>query len=76
MRARRISRPENPSDQRFIPPQQTPNIWTHIEGKWPRHKVISPVEVASAVRTRFLAQRTSRWRISRISSLAGNLVIR
>jgi NAD(P)-dependent dehydrogenase (short-subunit alcohol dehydrogenase family) len=25
------------------------HIWTHIEGKWPRHKMISPEEVASAV---------------------------
>jgi NAD(P)-dependent dehydrogenase (short-subunit alcohol dehydrogenase family) len=25
------------------------NIWSHIEGKWPRHKMISPEDVASAV---------------------------
>jgi short-subunit dehydrogenase len=25
------------------------NIWTHIEGKWPRHKMISPQDVAHAV---------------------------
>jgi 3-oxoacyl-[acyl-carrier protein] reductase len=25
------------------------NIWTHVEGKWPRHKMISPGNVASTV---------------------------
>src|SRR6267154_5376668 len=25
------------------------NIWNHIEGEWPRHKMISPQDVASAV---------------------------
>src|SRR5438034_9427224 len=25
------------------------NIWTHVEGEWPRHKMISPEDVASAV---------------------------
>src|SRR5439155_24790021 len=25
------------------------NIWTHVEGEWPRHKMISPEDVDSAV---------------------------
>jgi NAD(P)-dependent dehydrogenase (short-subunit alcohol dehydrogenase family) len=25
------------------------SIWTHIEGEWPRHKMISPEDVASTV---------------------------
>src|SRR5258705_3811576 len=40
------------------------NIWSQIEGKWPRHKMISPDEVASAVAYALLAPRTSPWRVS------------
>ena len=40
------------------------HIWTHIEGKWPRHKMISRKESPAPSRTRCLVQRTSRWRIS------------
>ena len=48
MRARRIARPQDPGDQR-LPAATDTNIWNQIEGKWPRQKMISPEEVASAV---------------------------
>ena len=49
------------------------NIWTHIEGKWPRHKMISPEEVASAVAYALSRPANVALENITISSLAGNL---
>jgi NADP-dependent 3-hydroxy acid dehydrogenase YdfG len=49
------------------------NTWTHIEGKWPRHKMISPEDVASAVA--YALSRPASVTLENISipSLTGNL---
>jgi len=49
------------------------HIWSQIEGKWPRHKMISPEEVASAVA--YAVSRPANVALENItiSSLAGNL---
>ena len=49
------------------------NIWTHIEGEWPRHKMISPEDVASTVA--FALSRPADVTLENISisSLTGNL---
>jgi short-subunit dehydrogenase len=49
------------------------NIWTHIEGKWPRHKMISPDDVAKAVA--FTLARPMETVVENITlaTLAGNL---
>jgi short-subunit dehydrogenase len=49
------------------------HIWTHIEGKWPRHKMISSEEVASAVA--YALSRPANVALENItlSSLTGNL---
>jgi 3-oxoacyl-[acyl-carrier protein] reductase len=49
------------------------NIWTHIEGKWPRHKMISPKDVASAVA--YAVSRPADVALENIgiSNLTGNL---
>jgi NAD(P)-dependent dehydrogenase (short-subunit alcohol dehydrogenase family) len=40
-------------------------IWRSVEGDWPREKMISPNDVASARSlTRFRGPRKSRWKIS------------
>ena len=49
------------------------HIWTHIEGKWPRHKMISPEEVASAVVYALSRPANVALENITISSLAGNL---
>jgi 3-oxoacyl-[acyl-carrier protein] reductase len=49
------------------------NIWTRIEGKWPRHKMISPVDVASAVAYAVSRPADVILENISISSLAGNL---
>ena len=49
------------------------HIWTHIEGKWPRHKMISPEEVASAVAYSLSRPANVALENITISSLAGNL---
>jgi NAD(P)-dependent dehydrogenase (short-subunit alcohol dehydrogenase family) len=49
------------------------HIWTHIEGKWPRHKMISPEEVASAVAYALSRPAIVALENITISSLAGNL---
>jgi len=49
------------------------NIWTNIEGKWPRHKMISPEEVASAVAYALSRPANVALENITISSLAGNL---
>ena len=49
------------------------NIWTNIEGKWPRHKMISPEEVASAVAYALSRPAIVALENITISSLAGNL---
>ena len=49
------------------------HIWTHIEGKWPRHKMISPEEVASAVAYALSRPADVALENISISSLAGNL---
>jgi 3-oxoacyl-[acyl-carrier protein] reductase len=48
-------------------------IWTHIEGKWPRQKMISPEEVASAVAYALFRPANVALENITISSLAGNL---
>ena len=48
------------------------HIWTHIEGKWPRHKMISPEEVASAVAYALSRPANVALENITISSLAGN----
>jgi 3-oxoacyl-[acyl-carrier protein] reductase len=49
------------------------NIWTHIEGQWPRHKMISPEAVACTVG--FAVSRPADVTLENISisSLTGNL---
>ena len=49
------------------------NIWTQIEGNWPRDKMISPEEIASAVV--FALSRPAEVALENItlSSLAGNI---
>jgi short-subunit dehydrogenase len=49
------------------------NIWTQIEGKWPRHKMISPEDVASAVAYALSRPAEVTLESISISSLAGNL---
>jgi NAD(P)-dependent dehydrogenase (short-subunit alcohol dehydrogenase family) len=49
------------------------NIWTQIEGKWPRHKMISPEDVASAVAFAISRPADVALENINISSLAGNL---
>ena len=49
------------------------NIWSQIEGKWPRHKMISPEEVASAVAYALSRPANVALENVTISSLAGNL---
>jgi NAD(P)-dependent dehydrogenase (short-subunit alcohol dehydrogenase family) len=49
------------------------NIWTQIEGKWPRHKMISPGDVASAVAYALSRPADITLENISISSLAGNL---
>jgi NAD(P)-dependent dehydrogenase (short-subunit alcohol dehydrogenase family) len=49
------------------------NIWTNIEGKWPRHKMISPEDVASAVAYALSRPADITLENISISSLAGNL---
>ena len=49
------------------------NIWSQIEGKWPRHKMISPEEVASAVAYALSRPTDVALESISISSLAGNL---
>jgi short-subunit dehydrogenase len=49
------------------------NIWSHIEGKWPRHKMISPEDVASAVAYTLSQPADVALENITLSSLAGNL---
>jgi NAD(P)-dependent dehydrogenase (short-subunit alcohol dehydrogenase family) len=49
------------------------NIWTQIEGKWPRNKMISPNDVASAVAYALSCPAEVTLENISISSLAGNL---
>jgi len=49
------------------------NIWNQIEGKWPRHKMISPEEVANAVAYALSRPGDVTLETISISSLAGNL---
>ena len=49
------------------------NIWTQIEGNWPRHKMISPEDVASAVAYAISCPEDVTLENISISSLAGNL---
>jgi NAD(P)-dependent dehydrogenase (short-subunit alcohol dehydrogenase family) len=49
------------------------NIWSQIEGKWPRHKMISPGEVASAVAYALSRPADVTLESISISGLAGNL---
>ena len=49
------------------------NIWSHIEGKWPRHKMISPEDVASAVAYALSRPADVALEDITLSSLAGNL---
>jgi NAD(P)-dependent dehydrogenase (short-subunit alcohol dehydrogenase family) len=49
------------------------HIWSQIEGKWPRHKMISPEEVASAVAYTLSRPANVALENITISSLAGNL---
>ena len=49
------------------------NIWSHIEGKWPRHKMISPEDVASAVAYALSRPADVALENISISSLTGNL---
>lgn len=49
------------------------NIWTQIEGKWPRRKMISPEDVASAVAYALSRPADVTLENISISSLAGNL---
>jgi short-subunit dehydrogenase len=49
------------------------HIWTHIEGKWPGHKMISPEEVASAVAYALSRPANVTLENISISSLAGKL---
>jgi short-subunit dehydrogenase len=38
------------------------NIWTHVEGQWPRHKMISPEDVASGCGVRAFSPRGCSFR--------------
>ncbi len=49
------------------------NIWTHIEGKWPRHKMISPEDVANAVAYALSRRADVALENLTLTSLAGNL---
>jgi short-subunit dehydrogenase len=49
------------------------NIWTHIEGKWPRHKMISSEDVASAVAYAVSRPADVALESIGISNLTGNL---
>jgi len=49
------------------------NIWTNIEGQWPRHKMISPEDVASTVAYALSRPADVALENISISSLAGNL---
>ncbi|HEU5248308.1 MAG TPA: SDR family oxidoreductase, partial [Candidatus Udaeobacter sp.] len=49
------------------------SIWTQIEGKWPRHKMISPEDVASAVAYALSRPAEVALENISISGLAGNL---
>jgi NADP-dependent 3-hydroxy acid dehydrogenase YdfG len=49
------------------------NIWTQVEGKWPRHKMISPEDVASAVAYALSRPADVTLENISISSLARNL---
>ena len=49
------------------------NIWTQIEGNWPRHKMISPEDVASTVAYAISCPPDVTLENISISSLAGNL---
>jgi len=49
------------------------NIWSQIEGKWPRHKMISPEDVASVVAYALSCPTDVTLDGINISSLAGNL---
>lgn len=49
------------------------NIWTQIEGNWPRHKMISPEDVAGAVAYAISCPQEVTLENISISSLAGNL---
>jgi len=49
------------------------NIWTNIEGEWPRHKMISPEDVASTVAYALSRPADVALENISISSLAGNL---
>jgi NAD(P)-dependent dehydrogenase (short-subunit alcohol dehydrogenase family) len=49
------------------------NIWTGIEGEWPRHKMISPKEVASAVAYALSRPTEVALESISISNLTGNL---
>jgi NAD(P)-dependent dehydrogenase (short-subunit alcohol dehydrogenase family) len=49
------------------------NIWTQIEGKWPRHKMISPEHVASAVAYAHSCPGNVALENISISNLTGNL---
>jgi len=49
------------------------HIWSQIEGKWPRHKMISPDEFASAVAYALSRPAGVTLESISISSLAGNL---
>jgi short-subunit dehydrogenase len=48
-------------------------IWNHIEGKWPRHKMISPEDVASAVAYALSRPTDVALENITLSSLTGNL---
>jgi NAD(P)-dependent dehydrogenase (short-subunit alcohol dehydrogenase family) len=49
------------------------NIWSNIEGKWPRHKMISPDDVASAVAYALSRPANVALESISISNLTGNL---
>jgi NADP-dependent 3-hydroxy acid dehydrogenase YdfG len=49
------------------------NIWTHIEGEWPRPKMISPGDVASTVAYALSRPADVTLESISISSLTGNL---
>jgi len=49
------------------------NIWTHIEGKWPRRKMISPQDVAGAVTYALSRPADVALESISISNLTGNL---
>src|SRR5438876_1626102 len=49
------------------------DIWDHIEGKWPRHKMISPKDVASAVAYALSRPADVALENITLSNLTGNL---